>query len=59
MKCINEIQRREKIKCSLMRYYSTEKGLLHREHLRDLQKERMIKYNQYLKTISNEKKTSN
>lgn len=50
-----ETERRSKIRASLRKYFLTEQGNAHKEKLSRLQSERMNKYNEYLKSIKDEK----
>lgn len=55
---LKELQRREKIKCSLLDYFKSDQGIAHRNKLSALQLKRMALYGQFLKE-NNLTKTNN
>lgn len=46
--------RRERIKSSLIKYFLTEQGNIHKEKLKAIQSKRMAKYNEFIKQYNNE-----
>ncbi|MFP5130229.1 hypothetical protein ACJEEO_07230 [Phocaeicola coprocola] len=56
---MNEQERRNKIRRSLLCYYRTEKGIAHRKRLSELQKIRMTNYAIYLRENNNIKTNCN